>query len=113
MEGISLLPWTMETDGHKFWIDDSAGLSVADLYHTGSRTIYISRKYNDEANAAYIVHACNLYPELVEALEVAVREFDVYWPMRTADVHKHDCECLRCRIDALRAILSKCKAGAE
>jgi hypothetical protein len=67
MEGISPLPWRgggKEPISKHAWIEDANGHNVANM-HASALHVF----ENSEANAAYIAHACNLYPELVEALE--------------------------------------------
>ena len=40
----------------------------------------------------------------VEAASKVVSAYDRDYPMRTADQHRDDCDCLRCSVDALRAL---------
>lgn len=49
-------PWEIETKGSKHFIDGSDGLTVAYLDRSGVR-----EKGEIEANAAFIVTACNAY----------------------------------------------------
>jgi hypothetical protein len=128
MEGISPLPWSIEyTYTGKRWIDDAANQSVADLYHIRLGSLSFTRKYNDEANAAYIIHACNLYPELVEALkELRSRRRDQWrksyernGPKWTSPDGRHlenSSDVLASveeDVEFISAVLAKCKAGAE
>jgi hypothetical protein len=101
MEGIGPLPLSMDDlqspDG-KIQIIDAAGGLIADFL--------------DEDDAARVIHACNLYPELVEALE---------WILDIADknleqdnkLKAQGARTLRRIGDKAEAALAKCKAGAE
>jgi hypothetical protein len=91
MEGISPLPLSLDefqsTDG-KIQIIDAAGGLIADFL--------------DEDDAARVIYACNIYPELVEAL------FDMMWIYQGKPYPAENA-----RVDEILAILAKCKAGAE
>lgn len=67
------LPWSVgrsETNGI-VWIDavEATSAGIADLYHRSVSDLVA--KENAEANAAYIVKACNAYPELRKLLSRA------------------------------------------
>jgi hypothetical protein len=82
MEGISPLPWGYDPEIESLYSNIEGGddfAMVDGLSH---------------ADAAYIIHACKLYPELVEALE------------RLENLTAKDAAIVS-------AILAKCKAGAE
>lgn len=98
MGGISPLPWTVSSVSKYVWADfgKSSGEVVCFPGANADR--------KGGCNAAYIVHACNLYPELVEALERLTMMAEGV-PLKALDT-------VIWTQDA-RAILAKCKAGSE
>lgn len=81
LEGISMaehtkLPWTWHRTncGPKIWEEHSQGSSVCQFYprHDIERQEYL----NAEANAAFIVKACNSHEALVKAL------MEIAYPIR-------------------------------
>jgi hypothetical protein len=93
MEGISPLPWKVSGKQTIRGIDGSWVAKT--FWNRGPET------------AAYIVHAANLYPELVEALEGAETQIQ-YLHDKFQETGSGNAELAR-----IRTILAKCKAGAE
>lgn len=51
----------------------------------------------------------NHQPSFREILERVVDAYDRANPMRTADFHKKDCDCIRCIMDEARRTVSKAR----
>lgn len=79
-EKITPLPWVLAEPVSEFEddvVEISTAIRIADnVIPIAKVSIGYAGAVGEEqrANAAYIVHACNLYPELVEALERAQEE---------------------------------------
>jgi hypothetical protein len=58
---------------------------------------------DDYADSVYIVHACNLYPKLVEALK------DALWAMEDVIAGSEDLRCLP--VKGLAKLLAECGEG--
>jgi hypothetical protein len=104
MEGISPLPWGYDPEIESLYSNIEGGddfAMVDDLSH---------------ADAAYIVHAANLYPELVEALE-SIEQYgkDTLSGQlpRTMDDLVWTRDGVREMVRRASTVLAKCKAGAE
>ena len=74
-------PWSIERNKERgiIWIDalDAPSEGIADLYHRhGIGTEDFVAKRDAEANAAFIVRACNSFDALVAALKEAREEVD-------------------------------------
>jgi hypothetical protein len=105
MEGISPLPFVVDSNGETIKIRLSCGTAICDMkFVTSIPTI---TKLPAAQNATYIVHACNLYPELVEALETCQDSLHYAYCCVDQDDPEEGCseECRK-----IRAILTKCKA---
>lgn len=79
-------PWMVSrnTDKGLVWVDsfDAPSCGVADLYHRhGIGVEDFVAKDNAEANAAFIVKACNAHDELVEVVRAQHQAID--WLMAT------------------------------
>ena len=59
-----------------------------------------------EQNRAYVIHCCNLYPELVEALAVLTDHASERYPHFESERGQRE-------ITAARALLAKCEGGAQ
>lgn len=46
-----------------------------------------------------------------ERLAAIVWSYDATHTFRTADMHRYDCKCLRCAVDAARAVLKEIDNG--
>jgi hypothetical protein len=108
MEGISPLPFVADNSGETIKIRLSCGAAICDMKFMTS--IPIITKLPAAQNAAYIVYACNLYPELVEILKLCQDSLHYAYCCVDQDQPEEGCseECKK-----IRAILAKCKAGAE
>jgi hypothetical protein len=111
MEGISPLPWT--TTGI-FVMSQCKTQFAHDVFNLPRPTGSDRVDERNQRNAAYIVHACNLYPKLVEALEEAKEYFENRADAEyvTDSPQPVGNEEMR-HLTTIRAILAKCKAGAE
>jgi hypothetical protein len=102
MEGISPLPWT--TNGI-FVMSQRKTQFAHDVFNLPRPTGSDRVDERNQRNAAYIVHACNHYPELVEALDAATKYANnanivlAGSPVPASEQWK--------------SILAKCKAGAK
>ena len=67
-------PWNVIIDDKLIYIDSDLD-NICDLYHFGFASIPVT-KDNAEANAQFIVKACNAHDKLVEALEDMVKVFE-------------------------------------
>ena len=86
------LPWHTVIDSDLVYID-SALLNVCDLYHrTAEYAIFT--KENAEANAAFIVKACNNHENLIEAIQAALRISDLWLPQVVDAEHVGEAEAL-------------------
>jgi hypothetical protein len=97
MEGISPLPWT--TTGI-FVMSQYKTQFAHDVFNLPRPTGSDRVDERNQRNATYIVHACNLYPELVRLL-VRYRNETPLGNQPHMIAHEVD------------EILAKCKAGAE
>ncbi len=63
------LPWAIDTDTGPCVIANLGTRGIAECYEDGE-----TQDETDVQNAAYIVTACNAYPQLVAALRATVEE---------------------------------------
>jgi hypothetical protein len=113
MEGISPLPWhcygnaigAIDERQECCGIPDSSG-ECCGIPNVEWGEYQIA-SIGSDADAAYLTHACNLYPELVEALEGAETQIQ-YLHDKFQETGSGNAELAR-----IRTILAKCKAGAE
>jgi hypothetical protein len=70
MKPATPLPWHRGLKQAEQIVYDAKGWAIANA------TVYHGEADKDEckANAAYIAHACNAYPRLVEAINAALKE---------------------------------------
>jgi hypothetical protein len=115
MEGISPLPWVFEPHNlHTGTGDGDYPFGYVSSKANGIATPLFSLapvlRLQHAENAAYIVHACNLYPELVEALKLCQDSLHYAYCCVDQDHPEEGCieECKK-----IHAILAKCKEGAE
>jgi hypothetical protein len=85
-EGITPLPWSVSKDGQEVNSDCTNAL-VADVFD--GRPHYTTDKSIARANTAYIVQACNAYPQLLAVAREAERAL-------TRLASPHACGCLPC-----------------
>jgi hypothetical protein len=125
MEGISPLPWSCygNTVGATDERQECCGIPDSNGECCGCPNVeweeYQIASTGSDDDAAYIVHACNLYPELVEALERVANHKPLYeyvgidgtQPGSPYDRGRQAEALLLAGIVA--PILAKCKAGAE
>jgi hypothetical protein len=127
MEGISPLPWhcygnaigAIDERQECCGIPDSSG-ECCGIPNVEWGEYQIA-SIGSDADAAYLTHACNLYPELVEALERADKTLnqmaDTAFKVGLQGRKDWDDVAggadLFGASDKIRAILAKCKAGAE
>ena len=86
MKPATPLPWIVDGDE----VTDGTG-TVADVFGETSE--------DREQNAAYIAHAANMYPKLVEALQWAVERLDDNYPVAYCEE----------RMRQARALLAECE----
>jgi len=96
MDKHSPLPWKL---ANPLRVDNNDRPIARTLYYRGSEDAGIP-----EANAAYIVKACNLYPRLVEALRAVLEMHSV----DRGDPWRVYCQCTNCK--NARAILAEAEA---
>lgn len=102
MDGISPLPWKVNDWGREEYLD-----GVLCRYAVKPIAGYSISYIHEPKDAAYIVHACNLYPELVEALEAIVKEYPVAAGIAAGFERGHG------SIKRAATLLAKCKTGVE
>jgi hypothetical protein len=95
MEGISPLPFVVDSNGETIKIRLYRGAAICDMKFVTS--IPVITKLPAAQNAAYIVHACNLYPKLVGAVRGLMKYGHPDWP-----------EC-----QYAMSVLAKCKAQEQ
>lgn len=112
----SPLPWTLvgpmevETDGSRFLGEPrrTDWFVAGEIAGKPGRTIAQVGGWTDRPNvkedAAYIVQACNLYPELVDALTAA--EVALQWSQSKSDTPQAQ-ERHQTALDQARAVLDK------
>lgn len=64
------LPWTHREGGNAYYKIQAGNRHVATVWTDGRIDAKPVQLLPVEANAAYIVHACNAYPELVRELRL-------------------------------------------
>lgn len=93
-EGHTEGPWEADC----FQVRSRNGRRVA---HTG---LGQGEGKESEANAAFIVHACNCHYELLQALKMLeATAHDGSWVHMTS----HPCTCKRCAMEAARAAIAE------
>lgn len=94
------LPWAMSED-----LDHNDNPYVSVESKAGHGVIYVSdhAEREDRQDAAYIVTACNAYPDLVEALKLALGELSQAPMILTVE----ECEELDRVANVARAALAK------
>jgi hypothetical protein len=94
------LPWREEPNGWTPW-QGAIGILPADQDEEHA-IAWTTSGDNEEANAAYIVKACNAFPDLVKALQqIADGTTDEFYPFRAMG---HD-QMKQVARDALRALV--------
>ena len=101
MKPATELPWRMSCGA----VETESGIPIALMDREwGNGTMPTER----DTNCAYIVHAANLYPELVAALRRCQDAMGSHGPCTN-----NDCRDCGKAWETLNAVLAKCEGGAK